>query len=159
MNIIFIFSWGNAWQQGMLQKWPGRQGGSQRIHKGYQEKYKTQWWGCCSDCCLKGKTWKILKTPKWIQKCRINNSILTAVLNVVTSLENEIKNNFCQIVDSQPKSRMWYRIGATRNLTGGRKIMPSTRMSTQARQVWLCSNTFPLSLTSTFYCKKPELSY
>jgi len=42
-----------------------------------------------------------------------------------------------KIVDSQPKSRMWYRIGATRNLTGGRKIMPSSmKMSTQARQVY-----------------------
>jgi len=39
-----------------------------------------------------------------------------------------------KIVDSQPKSRMWYRIGATRNMTGGRKIMPSSKMSTQARQ-------------------------
>lgn len=41
-----------------------------------------------------------------------------------------------KIVDSQPKSRMWYRIGATRNMTGGRKIMPSSKMSTQARQVY-----------------------
>lgn len=41
-----------------------------------------------------------------------------------------------KIVDSQPKSRMWYRIGATRNLTGGRKIMPSMRMSDQVRQVY-----------------------
>merc|ERR1719361_3237858 len=39
-----------------------------------------------------------------------------------------------KIVDSQPKSRMWYRIGATRNLTGGRKIMPSLRMNDQVRQ-------------------------
>jgi len=29
-----------------------------------------------------------------------------------------------KVVDSQPKSRMWYRIGATRNMTGGRKIQP-----------------------------------
>jgi len=41
-----------------------------------------------------------------------------------------------KIVDSQPKSRMWYRIGATRNLTGGRKIMPTSRMSSQVKQVY-----------------------
>jgi len=41
-----------------------------------------------------------------------------------------------KIVDSQPKSRMWYRIGATRNMTGGRKIMPTSKMSNQAKQVY-----------------------
>ena len=47
----------------------------------------------------------------------------------------QVKYPVFQIVDSQPKSRMWYRIGATRNLTGGRKIMPSLRMNDQVRQV------------------------
>merc|ERR1711902_206445 len=41
-----------------------------------------------------------------------------------------------KIVDSQPKSRMFYRIGATRNLTGGRKIMPSSKLTGQLRQVY-----------------------
>ena len=37
-------------------------------------------------------------------------------------------------VDSQPKSRMWYRIGATRNMTGGRRIQPVGRMSDILKQ-------------------------
>ena len=57
-------------------------------------------------------------------------------LKYIFSLLALSKYNFVfQIVDSQPKSRMWYRIGATRNLTGGRKIMPSLRMNDQVRQV------------------------
>ena len=39
-----------------------------------------------------------------------------------------------KVVDSQPKSRMWYRIGATRNMTGGRRIQPGGRMSDTLKQ-------------------------
>jgi len=41
-----------------------------------------------------------------------------------------------KVVDSQPKSRMWYRIGATRNMTGGRKIQPTMKMTDKIRQVY-----------------------
>ena len=41
---------------------------------------------------------------------------------------------FYKVVDSQPKSRMWYRIGATKSITGGRKITPSVK-SEKLRQV------------------------
>eukprot|EP00090_Calanus_glacialis_P017022 TRINITY_DN265_c0_g1_i4.p1 TRINITY_DN265_c0_g1~~TRINITY_DN265_c0_g1_i4.p1 ORF type:complete len:628 (+),score=150.87 TRINITY_DN265_c0_g1_i4:224-2107(+) len=39
-----------------------------------------------------------------------------------------------KMVDSQPKSRMWYRIGATRNMTGGRKIQPSLKMGDKLKE-------------------------
>jgi hypothetical protein len=39
-----------------------------------------------------------------------------------------------QVVDSQPKSKMWYRINATRNMTGGRKIQP-TKMNDKLKEV------------------------
>jgi len=41
-----------------------------------------------------------------------------------------------KVVDSQPKSRIWYRIGATRDMTGGRKINPGSHMSVKLRQVY-----------------------
>jgi len=41
-----------------------------------------------------------------------------------------------KVVDAQPKSLMWYRIGATRNMTGGRKIQPSLKMSDNLREVY-----------------------
>lgn len=41
-----------------------------------------------------------------------------------------------KVVDAQPKSRIWYRIGATRNITGGRRINPGSHMSTKLREVY-----------------------
>eukprot|EP00090_Calanus_glacialis_P017020 TRINITY_DN265_c0_g1_i1.p1 TRINITY_DN265_c0_g1~~TRINITY_DN265_c0_g1_i1.p1 ORF type:complete len:852 (+),score=219.25 TRINITY_DN265_c0_g1_i1:267-2822(+) len=41
-----------------------------------------------------------------------------------------------KVVDSQPKSRIWYRIGATRNMTGGRKIQPSLKMNDKLKEVY-----------------------
>ena len=40
-----------------------------------------------------------------------------------------------RLVDSKPHSRMWYRIGAVRSMTGGRKTQPSTRMSERLKEV------------------------
>ncbi|XP_040572646.1 sodium/calcium exchanger 2 isoform X3 [Lepeophtheirus salmonis] len=39
-----------------------------------------------------------------------------------------------KIVDSTPHSRMWYRIGAVRNMTGGRKTQPSLRMNEKLKE-------------------------
>ena len=46
-----------------------------------------------------------------------------------------------QVVDSQPKSKMWYRINATRNMTGGRKIQPNQKMNDKMKEVswWFIS--------------------
>lgn len=72
---------------------------------------------------------------------RVNKDVLAGFIKDIkknTKLSDEDAATIAasKIVDSQPKSRMWYRIGATRNLTGGRKIMPSLRMSDQVRQVY-----------------------
>ena len=40
-----------------------------------------------------------------------------------------------RIVDSKPHSRMWYRIGAVRNITGGRKTQPSVKMNEKLKEV------------------------
>ena len=40
-----------------------------------------------------------------------------------------------QVVDSRPKSKMWYRINATRNMTGGRKIQPTFKMNDKLKEV------------------------
>jgi len=39
-----------------------------------------------------------------------------------------------KVVDSQPKSKMWYRINATRNMTGGRKIQPNQKMNDKMKE-------------------------
>ena len=52
-----------------------------------------------------------------------------------------------QVVDSQPKSKMWYRINATRNMTGGRKIQPNQKMNDKMKEVG-----------SQKLCKSPVLS-
>jgi len=41
-----------------------------------------------------------------------------------------------KVVDSQPKTRMWYRINATRNMTGGRKIQPTLKMNDKLKKVY-----------------------
>ena len=60
---------------------------------------------------------KFLKLPSKVRK-------LTNFLIVVV-----------KVVDAQPKSRMWYRIGASRNLTGGRKITPTGQMNEKIKKV------------------------
>ena len=47
----------------------------------------------------------------------------------------EVLNKDAQVVDSQPKSKMWYRINATRNMTGGRKIQPNQKMNDKMKEV------------------------
>ena len=42
---------------------------------------------------------------------------------------------YAKVVDAQPKSRMWYRIGATRSMTGGRKIQPALKMTEKLKEV------------------------
>ena len=54
------------------------------------------------------------------------------------------------MVDSQPKTRMWYRINATRNMTGGRKIQPSLKMNDKLKEVRANQSTAVLCLTLPF---------
>lgn len=48
-----------------------------------------------------------------------------------------------KIIDSQSHSRMWYRIGAIRHITGGRKISPSAKMNDKLRYVYDAINENP----------------
>jgi len=41
-----------------------------------------------------------------------------------------------KVVDSRPKTRIWYRINATRNMTGGRKIQPTFKMNDKLKEVY-----------------------
>jgi solute carrier family 8 (sodium/calcium exchanger) len=55
-----------------------------------------------------------------------------------------------KIVDSQPKSRNWYRISATRNMTGGRKIQPTQKMNDRLKEVYDAINENPDAPNITF---------
>eukprot|EP00094_Tigriopus_californicus_P004455 TCALIF_04293-PA protein Name:"Similar to Slc8a2 Sodium/calcium exchanger 2 (Rattus norvegicus)" AED:0.14 eAED:0.15 QI:0/0.83/0.84/0.92/0.83/0.92/13/236/826 len=55
-----------------------------------------------------------------------------------------------KIIDSKPHSRMWYRIGAVRNITGGRKTQPSWRMNEKLKEVYDAINEHP---------EAPNISY
>ena len=48
-----------------------------------------------------------------------------------------------KIVESKSHSRMWYRIGAVRNITGGRKTIPNAKMNDQLKQVYDAINENP----------------
>jgi len=82
---------------------------------------------------------KMLETRECFKNGRVDANALKGFIkdikkNTKLSDEDAAVIAASKIVDSQPKSRMWYRIGATRNLTGGRKIMPSSKMTGQLRQ-------------------------
>ncbi|KAB7507979.1 Sodium/calcium exchanger 2 [Armadillidium nasatum] len=46
-----------------------------------------------------------------------------------------------KLVESQPHSRMWYRVGAVRSITGGKKTLP--QMSLKLKQVYNAMNEHP----------------
>uniref|UniRef100_A0A6A7FQT2 Sodium/calcium exchanger 2-like isoform X3 n=3 Tax=Hirondellea gigas TaxID=1518452 RepID=A0A6A7FQT2_9CRUS len=46
-----------------------------------------------------------------------------------------------KLVESQPHSRMWYRVGAVRNMTGGRKTQP--QLSMKLKEVYNAMNEHP----------------
>jgi len=88
-----------------------------------------------------GESEKMLETRECFKNGRVDANALKGFIkdikkNTKLSDEDAAVIAASKIVDSQPKSRMWYRIGATRNLTGGRKIMPSSKMTGQLRQVY-----------------------
>ena len=59
-------------------------------------------------------------------------AIIESVLSKVQGKDflGEIYWSICffRLVDSQSHSRMWYRVGAVRNMTGGRKTQPQLSM-------------------------------
>lgn len=68
----------------------------------------------------------------------ITNSVATYIVSKPgpSHLIYTQESHLClQVVDAQPKSRIWYRIGATRNITGGRRIQPGMKMSDKLKDV------------------------
>jgi hypothetical protein len=51
---------------------------------------------------------------------------------------------------------MWYRIGAVRNMTGGRKTQPATKMSDKLKEV--SYNSFLFFLSCPFFLQKQQQS-
>merc|ERR1719228_2020713 len=71
---------------------------------------------------------------------RIDQAALVAFIKDIkknTSLSDEDAATLAasKVVDSQPKSKMWYRINATRNMTGGRKIQPNQKMNDKMKEL------------------------
>ena len=83
------------------------------------------------------KIGKIGNITKKIKFCVLTKSFLKRV-KVNTTFLGVITNYFSfsfRIVDSQPHSRMWYRIGAVRNITGGRKTAPAAKLNEKLKEV------------------------
>ena len=72
---------------------------------------------------------------KWL--CEVVTFLYYSIKPVLSQLlyHLQIRALFCKVVDAQPKSRIWYRIGATRNITGGRRIQPGMKMSDKLKDV------------------------
>ena len=75
-----------------------------------------------------------------LDKDGLVNFIKDIKKNTKLSDENAAVLAASKIIDSKPHSRMWYRIGAVRNITGGRKTDPSTKMTDKLKIV---SKIFP----------------
>ncbi len=63
---------------------------------------------------------------------------------------------YYRIVDSKPHSRMWYRIGAVRNMTGGRKTAPASKMNEKLKEVivYILPLLFPAEFINNNCCQK-----
>lgn len=88
-----------------------------------------------------GESEDMLEKPDYFQDGKVNKNALVSFIrdikkNTKLSDEDAAVIAASKVVDSQPKSRIWYRIGATRNLTGGRRIQPGSHMSTKLREVY-----------------------
>jgi len=78
---------------------------------------------------------------KFFKHGRVDKEALTSFIknikkNTNLSDEDAAVMAASKIVDSQPKTRMWYRINATRNMTGGRRIQPIYVMNDKLKEVY-----------------------
>merc|ERR1719346_222772 len=81
-----------------------------------------------------GETEQMLQTRAYFPNGTLDKDGLVAFIkdikkNTKLSDEDAAILAASKIIDSKPHSRMWYRIGAVRNITGGRKTDPSTKMT------------------------------
>merc|ERR1712079_930072 len=94
-----------------------------------------------------GETEEMLRTQDYFKNGQLDKNSLVKFIkdvkkNTKLSDEDAAVLAASKIVDSKPHSRMWYRIGAVRNMTGGRKTQPATKMSDKLKEVYDAINEF-----------------
>merc|ERR1712241_1462126 len=95
-----------------------------------------------------GETEEMLRTKDYFKNGQLDkeglvNFIKDVKKNTKLSDEDAAVLAASKIIDSKPHSRMWYRIGAVRNMTGGRKTDPSTKMNEKLKTVYDAINENP----------------
>jgi len=95
-----------------------------------------------------GETEEMLRTKDYFKNGKLDNEGLVNFIrdvkrNTKLSDEDAAVLAASKIVDSKPHSRMWYRIGAVRNMTGGRKTQPATKMTEKLKEVYDAINENP----------------
>merc|ERR1712165_298852 len=86
-----------------------------------------------------GETEEMLRTQDYFKNGKLDKDGLVSFIKDVkknTKLSDEDAAILAasKIVDSKPHSRMWYRIGAVRNMTGGRKTQPAAKMNDRLKE-------------------------
>jgi len=95
-----------------------------------------------------GETEEMLRTKDYFKNGQLDKEGLVKFIkdvkkNTKLSDEDAAVLAASKIVDSKPHSRMWYRIGAVRNMTGGRKTQPATKMNEKLKEVYDAINENP----------------
>merc|ERR1719245_2524018 len=95
-----------------------------------------------------GETEEMLQTKDYFKNGQLDKDGLVKFIkdvkkNTKLSDEDAAVLAASKIVDSKPHSRMWYRIGAVRNMTGGRKTHPATKMNEKLKEVYDAINENP----------------
>ncbi|XP_069978555.1 sodium/calcium exchanger Calx isoform X7 [Penaeus vannamei] len=93
-----------------------------------------------------GETDKLLKEKQYFRDGRLDRDGLVAFIKEVKNYpgltdEDAAVLAASKLVESQSHSRMWYRVGAVRNMTGGRKTQP--QLSTKLKEVYSAMNEHP----------------
>jgi len=88
-----------------------------------------------------GESEGMIAQKDYFQNGKVNKGALVSFIrdikkNTKLSDEDAAIIAASKVVDAQPKSRIWYRIGATRNITGGRRIQPGMKMSDKLKDVY-----------------------
>lgn len=95
-----------------------------------------------------GETEEMLATRDYFKNGQLDKEGLVKFIkdikkNTKLSDEDAAVLAASKIVDSKPHSRMWYRIGAVRNMTGGRKTQPANKMNDKLKEVYDAINENP----------------
>lgn len=93
-----------------------------------------------------GETDKFLRERQYFRDGHLDREGLVAFIKEVKNYpgltdEDAAVLAASKLVESQSHSRMWYRVGAVRSMTGGRKTQP--QLSTKLKQVYSAMNEHP----------------